>query len=305
MSRDILLLAPLLLAGCYARGPADQVDRVIGEQGLMPGQFNKPRAIAIDRDGSLAVVDFRAMIQWLSPDGEPITQWQTPTHQFGRPSGLGIDRSGRLLVADSHYHRVLVYDRQGNLLKTLGGDDGTGPLVGRFGYIADVESDSLGNLYIAESQSAERISKVSPEGELLAEWGSIGTLPGQFQRIRSLTFTPDDRLLVADACNHRIQIFDANGKFLSQFGHAGTQPGEMMYPYDVALAPDGTIYVCEFGNSRVQRFNEQGESLGIWGKPGRNVGELWNPWALGIDSAGRLYIVDSNNHRIQRVRWPN
>ncbi len=155
------------LTGCGSRLPADQVDLIIGEQGLMPGQFNKPRAIAIDQEGNLAVVDFRAMIQWLAPDGKPIIQWQTPTHQFGRPSGLGIDRSGNLLVADSHYHRVLVYDRQGNILRTYGGDEGTDPLVGRFGYIADAECDSKGNIFIAESQNAERITKISPDGKSL------------------------------------------------------------------------------------------------------------------------------------------
>ncbi|MBY0587932.1 6-bladed beta-propeller [bacterium] len=298
-----ILLTLLSLVGCGRRAGDDLIDRVIGEQGLMPGQFNKPRAIAIDRDGSLAVVDFRAMIQWLTPDGEPITQWQTPTHQFGRPSGLGIDHSGRLLVADSHYHRVLVYDRKGELLTTYGGDEGTGSLVGRFGYVADVEVDSLGNLYVAESQNAERISKISPGAELLTSWGSLGSEPGQFQRIRAMVFGPDDRLYVADACNHRIQIFDTNGKFLSQFGRAGSAPGEMMYPYDLALAKDGTLFVCEYGNSRVQRFNSTGESLGTWGRPGRGVGEFWNPWALALDPQERLYVVDSNNHRIQRLLW--
>lgn len=291
------------LTGCGSRLPADQVDLIIGEQGLMPGQFNKPRAIAIDQEGNLAVVDFRAMIQWLAPDGKPIIQWQTPTHQFGRPSGLGIDRSGNLLVADSHYHRVLVYDRQGNILRTYGGDEGTDPLVGRFGYIADAECDSKGNIFIAESQNAERITKISPDGKILAEWGSLGSEPGQFQRIRSMLFDSSGRLYVADACNHRIQIFDADGKFISQFGKPGSAEGEMMYPYDIALAKDGTLFVCEYGNSRVQRFNTTGQPLGIWGRPGREVGELWNPWAIGIDNADRLYVVDSNNHRIQRIGW--
>jgi DNA-binding beta-propeller fold protein YncE len=299
----LLATGCMLAAGCARNLPAEQVEKVIGQQGLMPGQFNKPRAIAIDRDGSLAVVDFRAMVQWLTPDGQPITQWQTPTHQFGRPSGLGIDRLGRLLVADSHYHRVLVYSRQGELLETFGGDEGVGPLVGRFGYIADAESDSHGNLYIAESQNAERITKISPAGEILAEWGSLGTRPGEFQRIRALLIDPEDQIYVADACNHRIQVFSPDGTFLRSFGKPGTQPGEMMYPYDIARSPDGTLYVCEYGNSRVQRFTPEGDSLGIWGKPGRSIGELWNPWALGVDSQGRLFVVDSNNHRLQRIRW--
>lgn len=291
------------LTGCGARGPAGAVERVIGSQGLMPGQFVKPRAIVIDRENRLGVVDFRAMIQWLTPDGEPISHWETPTHRNGRPSGLGLDREENLLVADSHYHRILVYDRAGKILRSFGGDEGEGPLIGRFGYIADVEMDRDGNIYIAESQQNERITKIDGAGNILAEWGGLGVRPGQFQRIRAMAFDSAGLLYVADACNHRIQVFTPDGKFVRAIGSMGDQPGEFSYPYDVAIAPNGDLYVCEYGNSRVQRLSLEGKPVALWGRPGRQVGELWNPWALAINAEGRVFVVDSNNHRIQRIRF--
>ena len=274
---------------------------------MMPGQFEKPRAIAIDANDRIYLVDMRAKIQAFDADGAFLFGWQTPTHKIGRPSGLAIDHEGNLLVADSHYHQILVYDPKGKPLRALGGErellgnDIDRPLIGEFGYIGDLAVDSKGNLYVAEAQLHERISKFSPDGKLLKRWGGRGPDPGQFLRIRALAFDADDRLYVADACNNRVQVFDEDGNFISVIGRRGSALGELEYPYDVVVAPDETIYVCEYGNNRVQRFTREGASLGIWGKSGRGEGELYNPWAVGVDSRGRVYVVDSNNHRVQRV----
>lgn len=297
-------MIPFLAAGCgVAGGDANRVEAVVGKRGLMPGEFVKPRAAAFDPGGRLYVVDFRAQIQVFSPSGERLAGWKTPTHERGRPSGLAIDGRGRLLVADSHYHRILVYSPDGRLEETIAGDDGTGPLSGRFDYIADIAVDSAGCLYVAESQERERITKLSPDWEILKEWGGRGPEPGQFSRIRALAFDAKDRLYVADACNHRIQVFDAEGNLLRVIGEQGSGPGELDYPFDVAVAPDGSVLVCEYGNHRVQRFSPEGEPLGTWGGPGREVGALWNPWALAVDATGRVCVVDSNNHRLQFVRF--
>lgn len=286
--------------GCGGGGDdAAHVEAMWGKRGQMPGQFVKPRAAVIDKNDRIYLVDMRAMVQSFTLDGKLIAHWQTPTHVNGRPSGLAMDRDGRLIVVDSHYHRLLVYETNGNFIREFGND---GPLKDRFGYIGDVAVDSKGNIYVAESQQEERITKLSPDGAILAEWGGRGPEPGQFQRIRSLAFDNSDRLFVADACNHRIQVFDTDGRLIRVFGAPGEAPGQLRYPYDLAVAPDGTIVVCEYGNHRIQRFTSEGQSLGTWGSAGRQKGQLWNPWALSIDSRGRILVVDSNNHRIQVVR---
>src|SRR5215204_2620556 len=95
-----------------------RLDKVWGRRGLLRGDFIKPRAMALDGDGNIVTVDFRALLQTFTPDGELVAAWQTPEHKIGRPSGLCVDREGRVYVADSHYHQVLVYDKAGKLLKT-------------------------------------------------------------------------------------------------------------------------------------------------------------------------------------------
>lgn len=301
-----LLITFILCAAIGCSRNADQagsLQYVWGRSGLMDGQFRKPRAIVTDKDDHHFIVDFRAKIQVFTTDGKFLRSWATPIHEIGRPSGLGLDRQGNLLVADSHYHRILVYRPEGTLLHSFGGESGTGPLVGQFGYIGDIAVDSKGNYYIAESQQNERITKVSPKGEILKRWGDRGPEPGNFMRIRAMCFDDKDQLYVADACNHRIQIFDSFGNLLRIIGEPGDGHGQLRYPYDVAIAPDRSFYVCEYGNNRVQRFSEEGKPLGTWGQAGRGEGELWNPWALSVDSKGNVVVVDSNNHRIQVVTF--
>jgi len=210
-----------------------------------------------------------------------------------------------LMVADTHYYRVLVYTPLGKRLEeqTIGGVCGHGP--GEFGFVTECVQDSQGNYYVAEYGEYDRIQKFSPQQEFLFQWGSLGTDPGQFQRPQSLAVDGNGLLWVADACNHRIQVFDATGdeaKLVNIWGGHGSEPGQLSYPYDLILDGKGHLYVSEFGNHRVQKFSPDGRSLGVWGTNGRREGELYQPWALVMDSKDRIHILDSYNHRVQRIR---
>ena len=114
-----------------------------------------------------------------------------------------------------------------------------------------------------------------------------------------------DRLYVADSCNHRIQIFSSDGKFIRQYGRAGSGLGELSYPYDIAVDARGYQFVCEFGNSRIQIFDPNCQPVEIIGGPGAAPGRFANPWGVALDSHGNLYVADALNHRIQKlVRRP-
>lgn len=292
----------LLCAGCDEEPPfAADLETVWGRRGVADGRLQKPRAIAIDDHDRLYLVDMTARIQVFTTDGQYLHGWQTPVHVNGRPVGLGIDRSGRVVVADTHYFRVLFYSPRGQLLQTWGGTAGTQP--GQFGLVTDVVQDSRGFYYVAEYGENDRIQKFSPDGKFVLQWGGHGEKPGQFQRPQGLAIDEEDRIWVADACNHRIQVFDAEGRLLFSWGRQGSAPGELSYPYGIDLAPDGSVLVMEYGNHRVQRFTPDGRSLGTWGTQGRQRGQLWNPWGVAVDSSGAVHVLDTNNHRVQRIRF--
>ncbi|MFO0909757.1 MAG: NHL repeat-containing protein [Isosphaeraceae bacterium] len=277
-------------------------EKIWGIHGTKPGWLHKPRVAAFDRENHLYLADLTDRIQVFDRDGRFIRSWRTPDFNVDGPSGLTIDPSGRLLVADTHFYRVLVYSTTGELLFQIGdGIQGTTP--GRFGYPTDVVLDRAGNFYVSEYGENDRIQVFSPEGKWLRQWGGHGYEPGEFMRPRALAIDENDRLYVADSCNHRIQVFDTQGRLIRLWGTRGSAPGQMSYPYDIALGPDGNLYVCEYGNHRVQKFTREGQSLGVWGTSGRGQGQLNNPWALAVDHDGAVSVVDSNNHRIQRFRF--
>ncbi len=287
-------------------GSSGRLELVWGEQGTRPGQLQKPRAMAIDAEGNLYVVDKTARIQVFDREGHYLRGWRTPAWHNGKPTGLSFDGQGRLLVADTHYFRILVYSPTGTLLEneTLGGILGHTP--GTFGLVTDAVTDSTGCVYVAEYGDYDRIQKFSPAGQFLFEWGGHGSEPGQFMRPQNLAVDELDQLWVVDACNDRIQVFDATGseaKLIQVWGERGSDLGQLRYPYDLALSDDGYVYVVEFGNHRVQKFTRDGRAIGSWGHQGRGPGELFNPWALVRDSDGRIHVLDTYNHRVQRIRF--
>lgn len=302
----LVWVAACLSPGCQNSPPAPEVE-LIGRRGVDHGHFSKPRAIEIDRQDRLYVVDMTGRIQVLDSTGKYLHSWRTPEIRNGKPCGLGFARDGTLMVADTHYFRVLFYSTDGELQpqRTLGGTHGRGP--GEFGFLTDVAEDLEGNFYVAEYGDFDRIQKFDSRGQYLMEWGGHGSEPGQFLRPQALAIDELNRVWVADACNHRIQVFEVSGKSVQQVAHwgiAGKAPGELQYPYGIWLAPDQSVYVAEFGNHRIQKFTRDGRSLGCFGEAGRGPGQFHQPWSLALDSNGSLVVLDSYNHRLQRFRFP-
>jgi DNA-binding beta-propeller fold protein YncE len=286
------------LAGCG--GPRTEPELVWGRHGVQDGDFVRPRAIAIDSQDHVYIVDYTARIQVFDRNGKFLNHcWTTPDYRNGRPSGLSIDCDGNLLVSDSHYHCLRIYSPEGVELRKIGGEAGTEP--GQLGYVSDAVQDEDRNYYIAEFGENQRITKLDRDGKFVKCWGSPGTDPGQFSRVRALALGLDGLLYAADACNDRIQVFTRDGELKACWGKRGEQPGELAYPYDLAFGRKGELYVVEYGNHRVQKFTVQGQSLGCWGGPGREPGRLHSPWALAVDSKGKVHVLDSENHRVQRI----
>jgi ABC-type Fe3+ transport system permease subunit/DNA-binding beta-propeller fold protein YncE len=328
--------AILLLASCSTKPASNEVPiqsqlfsrvQIIGSRGVGVGQLNKPRSVAVDTQDNLYVVDMTGRVQKFSSNGLFLLSWQMPQTDKGKPKGMCRDRDGNIVVLEPHYQRVNHFSPEGKLVAQWG-EHGTN--AGQFTLPRAVAVNSRGEIFVSEYEGVERVQKFSPgrgadalvranlssplaDGEaatrepdrapafqLLNSFGHAGNAPGELNRPEGLCVDAQDRVYVADSCNHRIQVFSSEGKFIRAYGKAGSGQGELSYPYDICVDGAGRQYVCEFGNSRIQVFDANDRPIEIIGGPGAQPGRFSNPWGVALDSAGNLYVADSQNHRVQK-----
>ena len=87
------------------------------------------------------------------------------------------------------------------------------------------------------------------------EFGSGGSDPGQFTNPQSATTDSNDRIIVADTNNHRIQVFDSTGVFQQSITDADGVGGTFQSPVGVAVDSSDRIIVVDRANDRIQIFD--------------------------------------------------
>jgi DNA-binding beta-propeller fold protein YncE len=219
---------------------------------------------------------------------------QTPLPSFRDPYGLAVDSAGIVYVADRRNHRVQVFNRNGQFLRSWG-ELGSGP--GQFAYPSVVSVDSAGNVYVGDDLNS-RVQKFSNTGTLLLSFGGNGSGDGQFSQIGGVAVNGQGQIYVADYDNGRMQKFDSAGRFLLEWGANGSGPGQFSQPAGVALDAAGNVYVTETGNHRVQKFDADGALITSWGGFGAGDGELNRPEGTTIDAESRVYVADTGNNRV-------
>lgn len=292
MRRLAGVLVLLLAAGCAkSSAPAAASIQSIGGPGSEEGRFATPRASAWDPRGFLYVLDKTGRIQKFDAAGRYLRGWSTPESEKGRPTGITIDEKGDVWIADTHYHRVLRYSADGALLSEFG-REGSAP--GQFLYPTGIAFGPDGLIYVSEYGGNDRIQALTRDGTPVRAWGSYGPGSGQFQRPQGIAIA-GERLYVADAANHRIQVFGLDGTLLSSWG-------DLKYPYSVSLDVEGNLLVAEYGRHRVTKFSPDGRPLARAGQPGTGPADLNTPWSAIPIGGDRIAVVDSGNHRVQL--WP-
>ena len=224
-------------------------------------------------------------------------------------SGIALDGHGNLYLAEFDDDRIYKYSISGKLLAQWG-EHGSGH--GQLDSPDKLALDAQGNLYVTEvgSQSPagnSRIQKFSTTGMSLAQWGTFGSAPGQFNTPVGIAIDEHGEIYVADVGNHRIQKLSSLGQPIEQWHTVGSGTGETTeIGYDLALDASGNVYVSEphpfsDGNDRVQKFSSAGELLATWGGSGVGQGQFSQPTGLTVDSKGNVFVVDSGHSRIQEL----
>lgn len=130
---------------------------------------------------------------------------------------------------------------------------------------------------------------------LYHKFGSLGVSEGEFIEPSGVAVNADSDIIVADANNHRIQVFDQGGHFKFQFGRLGSGDGQMFLPSRVAVArATGDIVVIERAPThQVQVFSRSGQFLRKFG-----AYELQHPRSVAVDPLGRLVVIECHVMRV-------
>lgn len=332
----MLLLCVTLFTLTACGGDADPTLRVVhAAYRMMPPagpRIPAPRSIAFGPGDEMLVLDTAGRVLVFNEAGELDRQWEMPRHDQGRPEGACYLRDGRIAVADTHYYRVVFFDRDGNVVGEFG-SQGNGPA--QFGFPVSIVQDDAGHLYVAEYGGNDRVQKFTVEGEHLLTIGGPGLEPGRFSRPQSIVWCRPQPgtgqaverhaaglLFITDVEKGCLHIYSGDGDYLGLFGEdwvarlaqiqnergavdvsSGVDPTEANahrfgMPYSVAVGPDQCIYVLEYENARLSKFTFDGRLLGRFGSPGRGEEQLLTPWALNVDSQNRIRIADTANARI-------
>ncbi|MCZ7661574.1 MAG: hypothetical protein M5U22_00820 [Thermoleophilia bacterium] len=211
-----------------------------------------------------------------------------------RPEG-GAVFGDEVVFLDSTVGSLVTLTFDGSIVEiALDLPEGAGVAKPQFTHIA---ATLTGTLLVADMTNGQ-IWQYSREGRVLGAF-----LDGDERRASGIskptgvTIDAQGRVLVADAGDQTIKIFNKAGKLLQSFGGAGFSPGRLDHPTDVAVGPDGLTYVADSNNRRVQAFDETGRSVRSFTQTNSALGLLL-PRSLALDESGRLHVVDAFAGRV-------
>ena len=167
-----------------------------------------------------------------------------------------------------------------------------------------VKVNSSGNVYNAQpatSSSPACVQRMSPTGQVLASWTTVGDGGPTLGNPLCLAVDPSGCVSYANNAQAQILKFDPNGTLLAQWGSPGFGPGQIMLPGAMAADSAGDIFIADDAG-RVQEFTSVGGYIATIAGATRGVslGQLRQTQGLTVDTAGNLYISDFFNDRVQR-----
>ena len=112
--------------------------------------------------------------------------------------------------------------------------------------------------------------------------------------------TREDRVIIVDYGNHRLQVLTREGAFIASEGTLGSEPLQFNFPTGVAVHYNGQIFVADSDNHRIQVLNHDLTFSHCFGSKGASPGYLNYPQDIAIDADGMVYVADYKNNRVQK-----
>ncbi len=241
-------------------------------------------------------------------DGNVIGHWGDDVLSIGH--GVFMDQHEHLWLTDVYSQVVWVYNTEGELQRRIGRPHRTrGWLPGYPAGVNDASKEADvggglftdptntwvtpdGTIFVADGYGDTVCHRLSPDGQVEKTWGSAkpGTGPGEFALPHGICVLPDDRVLVADRENGRVQVFDRDGVYLDEWTDGLVLPADFYVDTDASA-----IYVADCGGA-VTVLDFDGAIIASWGEAHRDQRGLGmfavSPHGIWKDDQGALYVCE-------------
>jgi len=146
-----------------------------------------------------------------------------------------------------------------------------------------------GDFLLGDGYQNGRVVRYNANGELLSEFGSVGTGPGQFDLIHGVGVDRDHRLYVSDRDNNRIQVFTEDGEFIEEWP-------DITGPTGLHIDENENVWVISTTLNQILKYSKHGELLYGFGAycctRGGFVGGLSRPHQMAVDQEGNVYVAN-------------
>ncbi|TAK21748.1 MAG: hypothetical protein EPO26_13295 [Chloroflexota bacterium] len=202
--------------------------------------------------------------------------------QFKSPHGIWMGPDNRLYITDTMNHTVSIWTPEGQLIRSWGTPGVPGAPSDPFNRPTKAVIAPDGEMYVADGYGNQRVHRYDRDGNLMQSWGEKGTGPGQFVLPHDVVIDGQNRVLVCDRENRRIQWFDRGGAYLGEWS-------DWQNPMQVHIR-DGVMYVAH-AYAEVSVRGLDGSLLSRWPYESILTHEKEkSPHSIWVDSRGDIYI---------------
>ncbi|HET6351278.1 MAG TPA: NHL repeat-containing protein [Coriobacteriia bacterium] len=276
--------------------------------------LSAPTDVAVGPSGTIWVVSGHDTIAGFNPDGT--------ARQIIKPKGvaslegIAVDEKGNLFVTDFG-GQVFEYSPKGKQL-----DQWRVQLPNEI----DVRD---GKIAVA---AANGVAVFTPDGKIIAKWGSRGTGNDQFDLPHGILLGDDGTIFVSDTQNRRVRAFTPQGRLMwstgitpdrtkqgaGDFRNPKNMAGPFSLPAGMAFDGKGRIAVVDPFKFRIALLDPKSGKIarepGKNGKQGRQAfygdfgqtdGMFAYPTGVAYDKTRDWFVVaDTANDRVQIIRLP-